>query len=138
MTAALPDQLRDRLRSLDRVLSKLEGLLQRENPEEAVVLGSIHLFEIAVELFWKSMKDALMIDGVPLASPKPVLRKAGESGWVDDVTLTLEMINLRNETTHRYDQGLLDAVREIRSLYAPAMRRGQERLLAKLEDDPDA
>ena len=94
----------------------------------------IHFFEMAVDLFWKSMKDALLVDGLELGSPKPVLRAAAESGWVQDVRGALKMIDARNEFTHRYDEGLLDGLHQIRDRFLPIMVDGRERLQRKLDE----
>lgn len=135
MSNSDPIRLRQRLESLDRVLAKLEAALARENPGELEVVGTIHFFEVSMELFWKAMKDALYLDGTLLASPKPVMRKAVESGWISDAKRAVEMVELRNQFAHRYDEDLLEGVAIIRDRYLPLMFEGRDRLKEKLRAD---
>ena len=74
--------------------------------KEAIRESVIHRFEICYDSFFKSLKRHLQGEGVNVESsaPRAILRKANESGLMDQETLDswFAHIELRIGTTHDY------------------------------------
>lgn len=93
--------------------------------EEAIVLsqnkplsklekqGVIQGFEYTHELAWNVLKDFLEEQGhIGLIGSKDTSREAFKRGLVKNGDAWMEMIKLRNLTSHTYDQTLADTVFE--------------------------
>lgn len=65
--------------------------------------GAIQCFEYCYELSWKFMKKILFKKGVDYRSPKDVFRGAAQNKLIEDPEIWFHFIDLRNQTTHTYD-----------------------------------
>lgn len=94
--------------NLREVLTKLEG--EKEN--RAVFRDSaIQRFEIAFDICWKTLKTKLQNDyGIATASPKKCFQESFKQGIIDNDTIWLDMTDMRNETTHTYNEALAESV----------------------------
>lgn len=98
--------------------------------------GSVQRFEYTVELAWKSLKDYLEFSGLELSSvtPKAVVKAAFLARIIADGQLWIDMLDHRNQLSHRYDAALLDrGLAEIQSRYLPAL----EALRVYLDTQPE-
>ena len=97
---------------LNEALQRLGEALEQPLSSSPLVLdGSIQRFEFCYELFWKAlMKTLLVSEGVEAKSPRQVLSKAFELGWVDDEKTWLDMLADRNLTSHTYQKKLAEQV----------------------------
>lgn len=87
--------------------------------------GLIQRFEIAVELAWKAAKDYLTDQGLSLefSTPKYILKEAYAAGVIQDETAWLNILQARNEMSHRYDEQAAVATAEnICAEYLPAFQ----------------
>lgn len=92
--------------------------------------SAIKRFEFCVDLAWKSMKDVLEQKyGVKSSAPKPIVKEAFLHGLISSDAEWLEIIDMRNLTSHTYDE---DGVNKIFS-GLPAVRGRFEELLKALE-----
>lgn len=84
-----------------KALSKLE--------KQGVIQG----FEYTHELAWNVLKDYLEEQGhAGLIGSKDTSREAFKRGLIESGDVWMEMIKLRNLTSHTYDQELADTVLE--------------------------
>lgn len=67
--------------------------------------GIVQRFEFTLELGWKTLKDKMEFDGVVFEkiSPKMIAKVAYNSKYIEDVELSIRIINDRNLLSHTYD-----------------------------------
>ena len=118
--ALLSERLEKALITLDEVLAMPFSVIVRD--------ATIQRFEYCFELLWKMLKKALKIDGIEVNSPRQVLRKAFENGYIDDIDVWFEMLEDRNLTSHTYDPIIADKVYESAKLLPSEARK----VLAKI------
>ena len=70
---------------------------------EAYQMALIQSFEITIELSWKVLKDYLQNLGTEVHSPKQVIRQAFQFEVIANGEGWMEALELRNLTTHTYD-----------------------------------
>jgi nucleotidyltransferase substrate binding protein (TIGR01987 family) len=95
-------KLRDSRDNLAKALAKLERALTIPNDRELVIEGTIHRFEITVELMWKTLKRALEYEGLSPKTPRDSLKEAFRVGWLHDEAEWLDVLDHRNTTSHTY------------------------------------
>lgn len=120
-----------RLTTLHRSVEHLERFCALKEPNELEQVGIVKLFEIALELAWKTLQDLLRYRGyTDVAGPRPVLVRAAEDGILPDATVWLRMLQSRNLTAHTYNRATLDQILgALREEYLPAFTA----LVARLE-----
>jgi nucleotidyltransferase substrate binding protein (TIGR01987 family) len=117
-------RFRQNLGNLQRALAKLEQAVQLPRDAPLVAEGTVQRFEFVIELFWKTLKRALEIEGKPTKTPREALTEAYAAGWMKDDTAWLDMLQCRNETSHLYlDPKLVDQMYERIRGHVPEMRR---------------
>ena len=81
-------------------------------PKNEIVHDSAILrFEIALDLAWKALKNYLEVEhGVACASPKSCFREAFKLGIIEYEEKWLKLVDLRNQTTHTYDEKLAEEI----------------------------
>lgn len=116
---------RQRLENLERAVSLLQTALadgaSKLSPLERE--GTIHRFEMAFELAWKTLKDYLEHQGtfVKPAAPRAVIKEAHSAGILPNGLLWIEMLDHRNLVAHNYDLETFEiAVVAIEQRYLPA------------------
>ncbi|GJM06942.1 MAG: nucleotidyltransferase [marine bacterium B5-7] len=77
---------------------------------EQEMAGTIHAFEFAYELAWKTMKRILTKRGLEVLSPKVTFRTAAKEGLITDVEQWFEFVEMRNLTVHTYNQDNAQAI----------------------------
>jgi nucleotidyltransferase substrate binding protein (TIGR01987 family) len=95
-------RLLDSLNNLQRALENLERAVQIPKDRELVAEGTIHRFEMTVELFWKTLQRAIRFERRRVETPRESLREAFRIGWLDDEQVWLDMLDSRNTTSHEY------------------------------------
>lgn len=102
----------NRFRSFQKSLEALSKARQRNLTDSFVLSGTGAKFGITFELAWKVMKDILVqrygITNFVAGSPKEVLRQAFKAELIDDQEW-MEMLRVRNELTHDYDESVIRA-----------------------------
>ena len=121
------ENLTSMLKDLDIMLEKLE--LARNNPAKydsndvkAYRNSVIKSFELSYELFWKTLKIYLSTHyGVEINSPKGTIHQCEKQTLIsnDETKLLLAMADVRNMTTHDYDQSMAEKIsKKIPEYYA--------------------
>lgn len=86
----------------------------------------IQRFEFCIELAWKTAKRAM---GVATAAPKDVVREMAQSGYIEDVSIWLQAIDMRNLSSHTYKEDLAEQVYAFACGFVPQLQA----LVAKLD-----
>lgn len=128
-------KLRDSLSNLENAVANLERALTLPTDQELVFEGTIHRFEIAAELMWKTLKRALEFEGLSPKTPRDSLKEAFRVGWLHDETTWLDMLDHRNTTSHTYlaDELVAKNYADIAAL-TPAIRSTVEFLKTRYAD----
>ncbi|MCG2725920.1 MAG: HI0074 family nucleotidyltransferase substrate-binding subunit [Elusimicrobia bacterium] len=92
-----------RTANFSKALSRLkEGLL--ESGYALSLDGALQRFEFTFEMAWKTMKKFLLVEGFDCASPRDCVKKAFQSGYIENERVWLDMIKDRNLSSHIYDE----------------------------------
>ena len=97
-------KLKVSLENLRRAVDKLNSALLIPNDRELVVEGTIQRFEVVVELLWKTLKRALIYEGVVLRpdTPREVMRAGFHTGWLHNEVIWQQLLDKRNISSHEY------------------------------------
>lgn len=102
-------KLQDSLSNLEKALTNLERAIQIPKDRELVAEGTIHRFEMTIELFWKTLQRAIKFEGTRVKTPRESLKEAFRLGWLHDEQAWLDMVDSRNTTSHEYlDESLAE------------------------------
>lgn len=125
-------KLDDSLRNLGRAVANLERALTIPTEGELVMEGTIHRFEITIELIWKTLKRALEFEGLSPKTPRDSLKEAFRIGWLQDEGVWLDMLDHRNVTSHTYlsDELLVANYRAVAAV-TPTLRATYDFLLQR-------
>ncbi len=93
-------KLEDSLGNLERAVANLERALTIPTDGELVFEGTIHRFEITIELVWKTLERALEFEGLNPKTPRDSVKEAFRIGWLHDEAVRLDMLDHRNTTSH--------------------------------------
>ena len=108
------------LQQFERAVGKFSDVLEQEK-NEYMRDSAIQRFEFTFELAWKTLKAFLELQGITVYSPRDSFKGAFQLGLLDEETTWLEMIELRNLTTHTYNEStaeeIYDALPRILVLY---------------------
>lgn len=121
---------KQRFQNFERSLTLLEGALRLDSPDIYQKAGLIQFFETTFELSWKLMKDYLEAEGfVEVSSPRAAIKKAFETGLIEDGHVWMELLLDRNLTAHTYNEDTAAKVEKlIEKKYYPVIRKLYEAL----------
>ena len=113
-----------RLQNYMKSMRHLEDALQIPDPDIVQKAGIIHFFEMSFELAWNMVKDYLEEQGfVDIRSPRGALKKAFETGIIEDGHDWMDLLVDRNLSAHTYDeQKATDMEQLIHNRYFPLMK----------------
>lgn len=97
------------LQQFERAVGKLSDVLEQEK-NEYIRDSAIQRFEFTFELAWKTLKAFLEEQGITVYSPRDSFKGAFQLGLLDEETTWLEMIELRNLTTHTYNESTAEEI----------------------------
>ena len=125
-------KLKDSLLNLTGALENLERAVEIPADRELVMEGTIHRFEIAIELFWKTLSRALHYEGTKVDTPRESLQAAFRMGWLHDEQTWLDMVESRNTTSHEYLDAALakDNYEDIKKV-TPILRIAYDLLISR-------
>jgi nucleotidyltransferase substrate binding protein (TIGR01987 family) len=112
------------LGNLENALARLEEALKEPESNRLAVDGTIQRFEFAIELMWKTLRRALLTEGIESKTPREALMEAYRAQWLDNEEIWLSMLRDRNETSHIYDE------QKARDIYGRISRYHSEMLNA--------
>lgn len=105
-------------------------------PESAplAIDGTIRRFEFVFELCWKAMKALLELNS-PSAkanTAREAIRAAFAAGWIDDETGWLDLLGMRNASSHTYREAMARDIYGRIKLRTPMIRAALPKLRAQL------
>ncbi|MCB0411434.1 MAG: HI0074 family nucleotidyltransferase substrate-binding subunit [Bdellovibrionales bacterium] len=110
-----------------KAVTRLEEAL--DQPKDEFIRDSvIQRFEFCVELAWKTTKKVM---GTPTSPPKDVVREMAKGGYIQDVDMWLLSIDMRNLTSHTYQEPLAEKVYDFAKAFLPHLKKLREKLLKK-------
>ncbi len=74
--------------------------------DEFIQDSVIQRFEFTFELLWKTLKFYLLVQWFDEKTPRNILKRSFEIDLIDDIDLFIDMIDMRNLTSHTYDEDL--------------------------------
>ncbi|VEB25554.1 nucleotidyltransferase substrate binding protein [Actinobacillus lignieresii] len=138
------DTLEDAFYSLEETIKQLSDLAwftqQKWIVQDTLIAGAIQKFEFVYELSLKMMKrqlqqEAINNDDVGGYGFKDILREALRLGIINDMSKWVEYRDMRNITSHTYDQQKADAVYSRISDFLEQSRFLVEQLRRRNQDD---
>ena len=121
------------LYNLGAALERLQEALQEPEENPLAVDGTIQRFEFVIELYWKTLKRFLALEGIETFTPKESLQRAYQANWIADETAWLQMLRDRNETSHVYNEETARQIYEHIREYFPELERTYYFLLQRFE-----
>lgn len=117
------EKLKRSLDNLGRALTRLGETLKEDQSNSLVVDATIHRLNVTIELYWKTLKRALQVEGIETKTPKESLKEAYQVGWLNEEKLWLEVLKDRTETSQAYEEEKAnEIVRHVHS-YFPELTR---------------
>ncbi len=98
------DKAEQSIANLRQALDRLQEALDEPTTNSLVIDGTIQRFEFAIELYWKTLKRLLSLNGIETGTPREAIGEAFRAGWIGNETAWLEMLRDRNETPHVYNE----------------------------------
>ena len=104
------------LSKLDNLLSQFEKAINSmraalaQHKDEFVRDSAIKRFEFTFELAWKTMKAFLEEQGIRRESPRACFKEAFSQGIIEYEEIWLEILKLRNQTAHIYNENLAEEI----------------------------
>lgn len=90
----------------EKAVSRLEEALKQKK-DEFIRDSVIQRFEFCVELAWKTGKKVM---GTATVAPKDVVREMAQSGYIENIELWLNAIDMRNLSSHTYKEDMAEKV----------------------------
>jgi nucleotidyltransferase substrate binding protein (TIGR01987 family) len=125
---------RQRFENFEKALLLLREVLEAKPVLEYSKLeqeGIVQRFEYTFELAWKTMKDRLYYEGHDERTPRSVIRRAFEVGFLteDEAEIWLDSLEKRNLLSHTYnEQTALAALQKIANEYSKILIALYQRL----------
>jgi nucleotidyltransferase substrate binding protein (TIGR01987 family) len=120
------EKLKEQVALLRRAVARLASALAQPK-DEFVRDSAIQRFAFTFEFSWKTLKTYLELQGLEARSPRAAIREAFATGLLPEDPGWLAMVELRNLTSHTYEEELAEQV------YAVLARL--EALLSRLEEE---
>ena len=112
---------------LQKAIIRLQDALNQ--PKNEYLRDSvIQRFEFCVELSWKVSKKIM---GTATPAPKDVIREMAQAGYISNLALWLESIDMRNLSSHTYKEDIAEKVYAFAKSFLPELTQLMSRLEAK-------
>jgi len=97
------------IEQFEKAVQRLNSVLKQEK-NEFIRDSAIQRFEFSFELAWKTIKALLEEKGIRCFSPKGCLQEAFHQNLIDEPDLWLEILRVRNQTTHLYNEEMAEEI----------------------------
>lgn len=94
---------KQRFQNLEQAFSQLQKGIAITTPSDIEKQGIIKSFEFTFELAWKTLKDYLENQSVPVQFPRDVIKQAFHYQLVTNGDVWIDMLDKRNLMAHTYD-----------------------------------
>lgn len=133
-------RLEDGLHNFGNALERFASVVERRTEFEEDGYGDVYLdlavkrFEFTFEMAWKAMKRGLAFLGLECKSPRGCIQEAFTQGLIQDEAVWLNMIEMRNLSSHNYDESEIRILLDRMQAYKVAFVAVQSRLQDLLPD----
>ena len=108
---------KQRFQNFEKAYHLLEKAMDIRDPSIFEKAGLIQFFEISLELFWNVMKEYLESQGISeLRYPRETIKKAFETGLIENGHEWIRALENRNLTSHTCDeeraQNVVDSIKD--------------------------
>ena len=118
-----PFPWKDSYLALGKALERLREVLENPYEERGIIVdATLQRFEFTFELFWKTLKHFLWLEGFETNTPRSTLQKAYQAGWLGEEKIWLDMLNDRNLTSHTYDEEKANEIFDRIKVYYQVMK----------------
>ncbi len=98
-------RFKQRLQNYRDAVLFLQETIDTSAPQRIKEAATVKSYEMAFELAWKTLRDFLEYSGYQeVLSPREVIKKSFQQGYLSDGTLWIKMLDERNELTHVYSE----------------------------------
>jgi len=109
--------------NFEKAFLRLQKATELNDYDELAQAGLIKTFEFTFELAWKTLKDLLEIKGYSEITPRDVIKRAFQSGYIQDGETWLDILEKRNLMVHTYDETkAMEVITLIKTRYFPEIR----------------
>lgn len=125
---------RQRLENFGSALAQLDKACMQDSYTDLERAGLVQTFVFSYELGWKVLKDLLRYEGHDSSTPREVIRKSFEAGYIgeEDCETFLDALGRRNLLTHTYSDALAQSAESlIKRRYHPMLYRLWQKLEQK-------
>lgn len=98
---------------------------------------AVKRFEFTYEMAWKALKRFLDYLGIDVRAPRPVFKEAFAQGLLSEEQVWLDMIEMRNLSSHIYDEQEVSKILTDLDRYLAAFEALQDRLSKTLAPAPE-
>jgi nucleotidyltransferase substrate binding protein (TIGR01987 family) len=125
-----------RFQNFSKSMKYLGSALQIPDPDIVQKAGIIQFFERSFELAWNVVKDYLEEQGfVDIKSPRGALKKAFETGIIENGHDWMDLLLDRNLTAHTYDEQKATEMEQlIQNKYFPLLKALHESFKQKVDE----
>lgn len=124
---------KQRFQNYEKAFHQLEASQKVAHLSDLERAGMIQFFELTFELAWKTLKDYLESQGLPVNTPRDTLKQAFQIQLIQDGHSWMEALEDRNLTTHTYDEATSIKVEHlIKEKYFPLLKQLYDTLKVKL------
>ena len=108
---------KQRFQNFEKAYHLLEKAMDIRDPSIFEKAGLIQFFEISLELSWNVMKEYLESQGISeLRYPRETIKKAFETGLIENGHEWIRALENRNLTSHTHDeeraQNVVDSIKD--------------------------
>ena len=95
---------KQRFTNFKKAYSQLTEFMEKPELNKFEVQGLIQCFEYTFELSWKTLKDYLEFEGYDVKTPRETIKKAFQTGMIEDGNVWLDALEKRNIMSHTYNE----------------------------------
>ncbi len=135
-------RLEDGLHNFGNALARFASVVERRAEFEEDGYGDVYLdlvvkrFEFTFDMSWKAMKRALAFLGLECKSPRGCIQEAYAQGLIEVEAVWLNMIEMRNLSSHNYDESEIRVLLDRMQTYKDSFLALQSRLVALMPETP--
>ncbi|MBP9888310.1 MAG: nucleotidyltransferase substrate binding protein [Leptospiraceae bacterium] len=97
---------KQRFTNFKKAYSQLTEFMEKPELNKFEVQGLIQCFEYTFELSWKTLKDYLEFEGYDVNTPRETIKKAFQTGMIEDGNVWLDALEKRNIMSHTYNENI--------------------------------
>lgn len=142
-SASLRLRAQDGLHNFSKALEKLAYIVEskdqfiKDGYADVVLDLSVKRFEFTFEMAWKAIKRYLEFAGLKCSNPRSCFMEAHAQGILQDEEPWLSMIDMRNLTSHVYDEEQVQGLLTVLPAFLLGFQSLARELAARLSDPAD-